>query len=231
MKRILGTVPIEADGSVAFEAPPSTALHFQLLDENYRALQTMRSFAGVMPGERRGCMGCHESHSRAPQYQSDVLALAAQPRTITPPPWGDESVSYPRFVRPVLDQYCAKCHEGDGEARKVLDLTERPGFLSFDETYMLFTGNPSWGAPYQKPANPPPGFGIANMIMVEGYDQRRSGGLSHAGADDLPVLQQPPDRHRRVRQTLRRAGGSRVPAAAHRLGGRDVPVSGRRGSA
>jgi len=169
VKRILGTVPIEADGSVAFEAPAGTALHFQLLDENFRALQTMRSFAGVMPGEQRGCLGCHESHSRAPQYGNQVLALASAPRQITPPPWGDESISYPRFVRPVLDQYCAKCHEGDGEGRAVVDFTPRPGILDFDETYVLFTGYPSWGTPYQKPDNPPPGFGIANMIMVEGY--------------------------------------------------------------
>lgn len=170
VKRILGTVPIEEDGSVAFNAPPGLALHFQLLDEQYRALQTMRSFTGVMPGERRGCTGCHESHSRVPEYQGTTLAMTRQPSDITPPPWGDESISYPRFVRPVLDQYCAKCHEGEGEGRKVLDLTPRPGFLSFDESYMLLIGNPSWGAPYQKPANPPPGFGIANMIMVEAYN-------------------------------------------------------------
>ncbi|MHB0959257.1 MAG: LamG-like jellyroll fold domain-containing protein [Pirellulaceae bacterium] len=169
VKRILGTVPIETDGSVAFNAPPGMALHFQLLDEHHRALQTMRSFTGVMPGERRGCTGCHESHSRVPEYQGHTLAKALQPLEITPPPWGDESVSYPRFVRPVLDRYCLECHSGQGEGAKVLDLTERPGFLGFDENYMLFTGNPSWGAPYQKPANPPPGFGIANMIMVEGY--------------------------------------------------------------
>jgi hypothetical protein len=100
------------------------------------------------------------------------MALTRPPRPITPPPWGDESVSYPRFVRPVLDQYCADCHEGEGEGRQVLDLTPRPGFLSFDETYFLLIGQPSWGAPYQRPASPPPGFGIANMIMVEGYDQR-----------------------------------------------------------
>ena len=67
VKRILGTVPIEADGSVMFHAPPGMALHFQLLDEQYRAMQTMRSFTGVMPGERRGCTGCHESHSRVPR--------------------------------------------------------------------------------------------------------------------------------------------------------------------
>ncbi len=169
VKRILGTVPIDTDGSVTFEAPSGMALHFQLLDENHRALQTMRSFVGVMPGERRGCLGCHESHSRTPLHQNDALAMSRAPRPIEPPPWGDESVSFPRFVRPVLDQYCAKCHAGDGEARQVVDLTQRPGFLSFDETYMLLTGNPSWGAPYRKPENPPPGFGIANMIMVEGY--------------------------------------------------------------
>lgn len=174
VKRILGTVPIEPDGSVAFQAPSGQALHFQLLDEHFRALQTMRSFTGVMPGEERGCLGCHESHSRTPRYphSTNSLALASEPCTITPPPWGEESVSYPRFVRPVLDQYCAECHAGDGEARAVLDLTARPGFLGFDETYMLLTGNPSWGAPYQKPEDPPPGFGIANMIMVEGYDTR-----------------------------------------------------------
>jgi hypothetical protein len=171
VKRILGTVPIEADGSVSFYAPPGKALHFQLLDENYRALQTMRSFVGVMPGEYRGCLGCHESHSRSPAIESKGGALAHRPNTIELPPWGEDTVSYPRYVRPVFDKYCAKCHEGDGEARKVVDLTERPGDLGFSEVYWLLTGRPAWGEPYSKQANPPPGFGIANMLMVEGYDR------------------------------------------------------------
>ncbi len=169
VKRILGTVPIEADGSVSFCAPPGQALHFQLLDENHRALQTMRSFVGVMPGEYRGCLGCHESHSRAPAIASQGAALARGPSTIELPPWGEDTVSYPRYVRPVLDKYCANCHEGAGKARKVVDFTERPGDLGFSEVYWLFTGRPAWGEPYTKQANPPPGFGIANMIMVEGY--------------------------------------------------------------
>lgn len=171
VKRILGTVPIEPDGSVSFHAPPGRALHFQLLDENHRAMQTMRSFVGVMPGEHRGCLGCHELHSRAPAIASQGVALARGPGTIVAPPWGEDTVSYPRYVRPVLDRYCAKCHEGDGEARRVVDLTERPGDLGFSEVYWLFTGRPAWGEPYRKPADPPPGFGIANMIMVEGYDK------------------------------------------------------------
>ena len=169
VKRILGTVPIEADGSVSFEVPPSIALHFQLLDENQRALQTMRSFVGVMPGERRGCLGCHESHSRAPVVEGKRMAFLHEPRTITPPPWSDTTVSYPRYVQPVLDRYCLKCHGGDGEAKKVLDLTFRPGPEVFSEPYLTLIGRPTWGAPYEAPANPPPGFGIADMIMVEAF--------------------------------------------------------------
>ncbi|MBL7223129.1 MAG: PD40 domain-containing protein [Candidatus Brocadiae bacterium] len=172
VKRVLGTVPIEKDGSVNFEAPSGIALHFQLLDERHRALQTMRSFTGVMPGERRGCLGCHEMHSVAPETDYHSLAVMRQPAKITPPPWGADSVSYARYVRPVLDKYCAKCHTGEGKGRKKVDMTPRPGRLGFDDTYWLLTGNPAWGRAYEHPKNPPPGFGIADMIMVEGYDQR-----------------------------------------------------------
>ena len=169
VKRIIGTVPIEEDGSVAFYAPTGKALHFQLLDEKYRALQTMRSFTGVMPGERRGCVGCHEVHSVAPEHNFKSLAISKDPQKIIRPPWGDETVSYPRFVQPVLDKYCGKCHQGDGGARKKLDLTFRPGFLIFNEPYVTLTGKPTWGQPYEIPEKAPPGWGIANTLMVEAY--------------------------------------------------------------
>ncbi len=172
VKRVLGTVPIEEDGSVSFYAPSGKALHFQLLDDKYRALQTMRSFTGVMPGEHRGCVGCHESHSRAPQYVSTSIAVARKPRQITPPPWGDDTVGYVRYVQPTLDRYCGNCHQGDGDAREVLDLTFRPGFRMFNEPYVTLTGKPTWGRPYEQPKTPVPGWGIANTIMVEAYDQR-----------------------------------------------------------
>lgn len=169
VKRLLGTVPIEADGSVGFHAPAGTPLHFQLLDERQRALQTMRSFVSVMPGEYRGCLGCHESHSRTAKVRNDALALKRAPSSITPPPWSDDTVSYPRYVQPVLDRYCGECHQGEGKARKVLDLTERPSAPVFTEPYLTLIGRPSWGEAYRAPEKPPPGFGIAGMLMVEGY--------------------------------------------------------------
>ena len=169
VKRVLGTVPISPDGSVAFNAPSGTPLHFQLLDENYRALHTMRSFAGLMPGEFRGCQGCHELHSTTPANDGLYAAIRHAPSDITPPPWGRDTVSYARYVRPMLDRYCAKCHQGEGKGRAKVDFTPRAGLLGFDETYWLFTGRPTWGRPYQLPKDPPPGFGIADMIMVEGF--------------------------------------------------------------
>jgi hypothetical protein len=172
VKRVLGTVPIEEDGSVSFSAPSGVALHFQLLDENYRCLQTMRSFTGVMPGERRGCLGCHASMINTPQSQAFSLAARRVPSEITPAPWTDNSVGYERYVQPVLDEYCGECHQGDGDAREALDLTQRPGFRMFDEPYVTLVGNPTWGKAYQVPQYPPLGFGIADTILVEGYDQR-----------------------------------------------------------
>lgn len=171
VKRLLGTVPIQADGSVAFQAPSGLSLHFQLLDERHRALQTMRSFANLMPGEYRGCLGCHESHSKAPASRSNSLAMAKPPQAITPPPWKDTTVSYTRYVRPVLDQYCAKCHTGEAEGRKALDVSFRPGFLDWDETYYTLIGRPTWGKAYETPKDCPPGFGIADTILVEGYEK------------------------------------------------------------
>jgi len=171
VKRILGTVPIAEDGSVHFEAPAGKALYFQLLDEEYRALQTMRSISGVMPGETRGCLGCHEMHNTTPMTQGKALALQRPPSRITAPPWGDQSISYMRFVQPVLDKYCGECHQGEGQARETLDLTLRGQGL-FKEPYVHLIGNPSWGAAYHPPENPPPGFGIADTLLVEAFDQR-----------------------------------------------------------
>ena len=174
VKRILGTVPIEDDGSVSFEAPAGIALHFQLLDDQHRALQTMRSFTGVMPGETRGCLGCHESQILSPDRKMTGKAMRRAPSKITPVAWSDISVSYDRYVQPILDKYCGKCHEDpNSDAYKAINFTNRKGDVAFfTEPYITLIGRPTWGKAYKLPEKPVPGFGWADTIMVEGFDQR-----------------------------------------------------------
>jgi len=186
VKRILGTTPVETDGSVCFKAPAGVALHFQLLDEEYRCVQTMRSFTGVMPGEVRGCVGCHEGRRSKPVSTQGGLAMRRGARALTPPPWGAEvSIGYERFVQPVLNQYCGKCHQGDGEAREKLDLTFRDSDLrdpvypqtppQFKEPYVtLVGGGNNWYAPVDQKLINEHGVpaSIAGCLIVEGYRER-----------------------------------------------------------
>jgi hypothetical protein len=127
----------------------------------------MRSFAGLMPGEVRGCVGCHESHSTTPP-RSAGLAFRRPPTELTPPPWGQESIGFERFVQPVLDRHCGKCHQGDGEGRGKLDLTLRPGIDVFKEPYLTLVGSAGWNNPVLR--ENAPGYGIAGAIPVESMD-------------------------------------------------------------
>lgn len=122
-KRVWGTVPVEEDGSVNFKVPPVKGIYFQLLDEKGRALQTMRSSTHVMPGETRGCYGCHKTKVRTPSGIRKI-ALKRKPSEITPPAWGDSTVSFARFVQPVLDRNCIQCH-GGSKPKGNLDLSHK----------------------------------------------------------------------------------------------------------
>lgn len=123
VKQIHGIVPIYEDGSVSFEVPPCRMLYFQVLDEHYRAVHTMRSWVSARPGEYRGCVGCHEAHNSAPVVTP--VRPRRTPDTIQPPPWGVRSLSFVKDIQPVFDRACAKCHQGGGQAVKKLDLTLR----------------------------------------------------------------------------------------------------------
>jgi hypothetical protein len=112
LKRLWGTVPVEADGSAHFKAPANRLVYFSALDENFMEVQRMRDFTTVAPGGREGCAGCHEKKSSA-VIPRDTLALHREPSEITPPTCG--GVHAPDFhydVQPVLTQHCAKCHNG-----------------------------------------------------------------------------------------------------------------------
>lgn len=172
IKRVLGTVPIESDGSVYFEAPPCKSLHFQLLDEHHRALHTMRSFANLMPGEQRGCVGCHQTHSATPAPKPG-LAIRKAPAKLTPYPWGaDYSLGYERDIQPILDKNCGKCHQGDGKGREKLDLTlgPSPDFGAFPEPYVTLTLGKKRSRAGDFPG--PCEGGIAGTILAEAHPWR-----------------------------------------------------------
>ncbi|MCP4640021.1 MAG: hypothetical protein GY851_06300, partial [bacterium] len=130
-KRILGTVPVEADGSAYFSVPADKFVYFQLLDERGMMVQSMRSGTVVQSGERTGCVGCHEHRLEAPGTATAAhsapggtvpLAMKREPSALTG--WHGEPrlFSYLTEVQPVLDKHCVRCHDYSGPAGERLNL-------------------------------------------------------------------------------------------------------------
>lgn len=123
-RMLLGTVPVEPDGSAYFRAPAGKPLYFQAVDAEGRAVQTMRSVTYLQPGERASCVGCHEpSYATPPQHP--LLATKRPPSIIREGVDGTRPLSYPRLVQPVLDRHCVGCHDGrDEPGHSTLALTD-----------------------------------------------------------------------------------------------------------
>jgi hypothetical protein len=144
-RQVLGTVPVEDDGSAYFYLPYDKLVYFQALDENGLAYQSMRSAAYVPYGNSHlTCQGCHEPRHRAPSIpDSFPKALLRDPSPIEPEPVpGAKPFSYPRLVQPVLDEHCTRCHNG-GNA---MDLGSDRGWDGFYQSYTnLYEGGYAFG--------------------------------------------------------------------------------------
>ena len=126
-RMLLGTVPVEKDGSAYFRAPAKKPLYFQAVDASGRAVQNMLSVVYLQPGERRSCVGCHEPPGTAPARR-EATAFRRAASTIRPGPDGSLPFGYPRLVQPVLDRHCVRCHDGStGPDKSNLVLTRRTG--------------------------------------------------------------------------------------------------------
>jgi hypothetical protein len=110
LERVLGTVPVEADGSAYFEAPALRSLIFVALDERDLAVKRMQSFVTLQPGETSGCVGCHEK--RTDTGPRDILpsAFARPPSRLSPVAGVPAVYDFPRDIQPILDRHCVKCH-------------------------------------------------------------------------------------------------------------------------
>ncbi len=111
VRRVLGTVPVEADGSALFRVPAYTPIAVQPLDEQGQSLQVMRSWFTAMPGEVVSCVGCHEQQNTV-TINRKTLAALSEPAEITPWRGPTRGFSFQREVQPVLNKYCVGCHDG-----------------------------------------------------------------------------------------------------------------------
>ena len=138
-KRILGTVPVNKDGSVEFAVPADTFVYFQLLDEKGMMVQSMRSGTIVRPGEAVGCVGCHEDRRTAGQLEYASRGRRREPQKLQP--WYGEPrlFSYTVEVQPVFDKHCVRCHTYGEEAGEKLNLAGDPGFV-FNKSYSDLRG-------------------------------------------------------------------------------------------
>jgi len=140
VKRLLGTVKVEQDGSAMFKIPANTTISIQPLDKEGRALQLFRSWLVAMPGEELSCVGCHESPTEPP-VTNKTIASGKAPQRITPYRNLVEGFSFKAEVQPVLDAYCIRCHDGTDQKPNFKDtVVERPDALSanFSKAYYAF---------------------------------------------------------------------------------------------
>ena len=167
-KQVLGTVPVEPDGSAFFEIPARTPVLFQALDARGRAVQTMRSLVYLQPGENESCIGCHEHRMKQASPRLQAMALQRAPSQIKPGLDGSRPFSYPLLVQPVLDRHCVSCH--DGKEPKSIVLTGEPEG-EFTKSYNALSARVSysaWNRPEQnfEPLTEPLRFGALGSPLT-----------------------------------------------------------------
>ncbi len=111
IREVLGTVPVEEDGSAYFQAPTNKAIYFQALDERGLAVQSMRPVTYVRPGERAVCHGCHEPRHEAPAVRDrNPLAWQREPSEIRPDVKGSNPFDFDLLVESVFATKCNEWH-------------------------------------------------------------------------------------------------------------------------
>ncbi|WP_369526165.1 SUMF1/EgtB/PvdO family nonheme iron enzyme [Parabacteroides goldsteinii] len=115
IKRLLGTVPVEEDGSAIFKVPANTPISIQPIDKDGVAVQWMRSWVTGQPGEVVSCIGCHEDQNQIP-IPKRVMASQKAAVSLKAPEGGVRSFTFDLEIQPILDRACIACHNGEGKA-------------------------------------------------------------------------------------------------------------------
>ncbi|KPK43285.1 MAG: hypothetical protein AMK72_13525 [Planctomycetes bacterium SM23_25] len=185
LERILGTVPVEADGSAYMELPAMRPVFFVALDSRGMPVKRMQSFLTVQPGEAVGCVGCHEQRVQAPRAARPLEATRRRPSPIRPIPDVPGVFDFPRDIQPILDRHCVACHDYEATPRGgpmaggvVLSGDRGP---MFSHSYFMLTicAQVSDGRNLRKSNYPPRALGSSAspvMKLLDGshYDARPS---------------------------------------------------------
>jgi hypothetical protein len=124
-KIVLGDATVHQDGSSLFRVPARTPVYFQLLDENGRMVQSMRSWTSIQPGENASCVGCHEHRNSTPVANMPVtMAMQAGAEELRPFHGEPRGFSFPEDIQPILDRHCVRCHNGEDRTPYNLTATE-----------------------------------------------------------------------------------------------------------
>jgi hypothetical protein len=168
VKVVLGDARVYKDGSACFNVPARTPVYFQAIDEKGQAVQSMRTWSTLQPGETFSCVGCHASKDETPTVTSKpTMAMRMGPQELKPFYGPRRGFSFPREIQPILDKHCIKCHNdrsvkeqkpvakkpAPGELPKVFSLLDAPNVNKgagriWSDSYFVLTcnGNPTKGA-------------------------------------------------------------------------------------
>ena len=142
IKRLLGTVPVEKDGSAIFKVPANVPISIQPVDSLGRAVQWMRSWITSMPGETVSCIGCHEDQNKIP-IPKRTIASEKSPHKIKTPEGGVRSITFDLEIQPILDRACIACHNEKSSINFVKGNSEGPvdwtgAKRNFSTSYLAF---------------------------------------------------------------------------------------------
>ncbi|MEA1949771.1 MAG: hypothetical protein U9N87_00180, partial [Planctomycetota bacterium] len=171
LERVLGTVPVEPDGSAYMELPALRSLFFVALDENDRSVKRMQSFVTVQPGETTSCVGCHEQRTRAPHSRpaSTLAAVRRKPSRIDSFTGLPDVFDFQRDIQPILDRHCTECH-GSNRREGGIDLSgDRTAMYTVSYWAMFVNGLVSDGR-NKYGNNAPRGLGSSASKLMELID-------------------------------------------------------------
>ena len=73
--KLLGTAPVERDGSFFVQVPTEQPLQVELLDGSGKTLQRQAGWFWMRRGEQRACVGCHAGPETAPENAVPMILL------------------------------------------------------------------------------------------------------------------------------------------------------------